>query len=147
MPWKNGFVVRKWTLEICWAWQLAKYTPRYQADSTHFIEQPDTATSQHTFLYLEPKRKHADFFTFIAMSRNSSSEAKISTSDCSAKIDGADKMTSSAVRSSIMCLTSPHCHYIATACCLIVTVSSGRDWVRSCCFTWLHHMCARIHAS
>ena len=39
-----------------------------------------------------------DFFTFIAMSWNSSSEAQIFTSDCSAKTDGASNMTSSAYR-------------------------------------------------
>ena len=78
--------------------KLSKYTPRYLADISHLTEWPDTTISAQAFLNCGPKHIHADFPTLIAMSRNSSSEALISTSDCKAWTDGASKITSSAYR-------------------------------------------------
>ena len=78
--------------------ELSKYTPRYLADISHLIEWPDTTISAQAFLNRGPKRIHADFPTLIAMSRNSSSEAHISTSDCKAWTHGASKITSSAYK-------------------------------------------------
>jgi len=53
--------------------QLSKYMPRYLADKENI-----------SHLNRGPKSIHADFLTLIAMSRNSSSYAHISNSDCKA---------------------------------------------------------------
>ena len=90
--------------------KLSKYTctPRYLAGISHLIEWQIQQYQHRHFLNRGPKRIHADFPTLIAMSRNSSSEAHISTSDCKAWTDGASKITSSAYRNIAVQLSLIH---------------------------------------